>query len=86
MIVGMDTELDTTPRRIGMDWAVKMDKPDFIGRAALARTASLPDHRRLVRAHDGRRRADGGQPDLGRTTTSSATSPRASRRRCSAER
>ncbi len=47
VIVGMDTELDTTPRRINMDWAVKMNKPDFIGRTALARTADLPDHRRL---------------------------------------
>ena len=47
VIVGMDTELDTTPRRIHMDWAVKMSKPDFIGRTALERTASLPDHRRL---------------------------------------
>jgi sarcosine oxidase subunit alpha len=44
----MDTELDTTPRRIGMDWAVRMDKPRFIGRAALERTAKLPDHRRWV--------------------------------------
>ena len=25
-----------------------MDKPDFLGRAALARTLALPDHRRLV--------------------------------------
>jgi sarcosine oxidase subunit alpha len=48
VIVGMDTELDTTPRRIGMDWAVRMDKPRFIGRAALERTAKLPDHRRWV--------------------------------------
>jgi glycine cleavage system T protein len=48
VIIGMDTELDTTPRRIGMDWAVSMDKPDFLGRSALARTAGLPDHRRLV--------------------------------------
>jgi sarcosine oxidase subunit alpha len=48
VIIGMDTELDTTPRRIGMDWAVAMDKPDFLGRSALARTAGLPDHRRLV--------------------------------------
>lgn len=47
VIVGMDTELDTTPRRLGMDWAVRMDKPRFIGRAALERTARLPDHRRL---------------------------------------
>ena len=30
------------------DWAVKMDKGDFVGRTALARTASLPDGRRLV--------------------------------------
>ncbi len=42
VIVGMDTELDTTPRRIGMDWAARMDKPWFIGRAALARTAGSP--------------------------------------------
>jgi sarcosine oxidase subunit alpha len=48
VIVGMDTELDTTPRRLGMDWAVRMEKPRFIGRAALERTAKLPDHRRLV--------------------------------------
>jgi len=48
VIIGMDTELDTTPRRLGMEWAVNMEKPDFIGRDALARTADLPDHRRLV--------------------------------------
>ena len=48
VIIGMDTELDTTPRRLGMDWAVNMEKPDFIGREALLRTAQLPDRRRLV--------------------------------------
>ena len=48
VIIGMDTELDTTPRRLGMDWAVNMEKPDFIGKEALARTAALPDRRRLV--------------------------------------
>jgi sarcosine oxidase subunit alpha len=47
VIVGMDTELDSTPRRLGMDWAVKMDKPDFVGRTSLARTTALPDERRL---------------------------------------
>lgn len=47
VIVGQDTELDSSPRRINMDWAVKMEKPDFVGRAALARTADLPDERRL---------------------------------------
>ena len=30
-----------------MDWAVKMDKPDFIGKSASARTVQLPDDRRL---------------------------------------
>jgi glycine cleavage system aminomethyltransferase T len=48
MIVGMDTELDSTPRRLGMDWAVRIEKPDFLGRSALVRTAQLPDSRRLV--------------------------------------
>lgn len=48
VIVGMDTELDSTPRRLGMDWAVNMDKPDFLGRDALARTMTLSDERRLV--------------------------------------
>jgi glycine cleavage system aminomethyltransferase T len=47
VIVGQDTEMDTTPRRIAMDWAVKMGKPDFLGKEALARTAGLPDGRRL---------------------------------------
>jgi glycine cleavage system aminomethyltransferase T len=48
VIVGMDTELDTTPRRLGMDWATRMEKPFFIGRAALERTARLDDHRRWM--------------------------------------
>lgn len=48
VIVGQDTELDTAPRRIDMDWAVKMDKADFLGKSALVRTAKLSDSRRLV--------------------------------------
>ena len=46
VIVGMDTELDTTPRRLGMDWAVRAEKPAFIGKASLERTAKLDDPRR----------------------------------------
>jgi sarcosine oxidase subunit alpha len=46
VIVGMDTELDTTPRRLGMDWAVRMEKRAFIGRGALERTAKIDDERR----------------------------------------
>ena len=45
--MGMDTEMDATPRRLGMDWAVRMDK-DFVGRAALERTDRIPLDRRLV--------------------------------------
>jgi glycine cleavage system aminomethyltransferase T len=48
VIVGMDTELDTTPRRLGMDWAARMEKPFFIGRAALERTAKVENERRWV--------------------------------------
>lgn len=47
VIVGMDTELDSSPRRLGMEWAVKMDKPYFVGLDALKRVEPLPDHRRL---------------------------------------
>jgi glycine cleavage system aminomethyltransferase T len=47
IIVGQDTEMDSSPRRVNMDWAVKLDKPAFIGRDALRRTAALPDERRL---------------------------------------
>jgi sarcosine oxidase, subunit alpha len=48
VIVGMDTEMDTTPKRIAHDWAVKMNKPFFIGKEALERTAKLPDSRRMI--------------------------------------
>jgi glycine cleavage system T protein len=48
VIIGMDTELDTTPRRLGMDWAINMEKSWFIGQEALARTAAVADQRRLV--------------------------------------
>jgi glycine cleavage system aminomethyltransferase T len=48
VIVGQDTDFDSTPRRLGMGWAVKMAKPDFVGRHALARVDPLPLDRALV--------------------------------------
>jgi glycine cleavage system aminomethyltransferase T len=86
VIVGMDTELDTTPRRLGMDWAVRMEKPAFIGRASIERTAKLPDTRRWVGfAMDGeappegtpiRAMADGGEAgEIVGNVTGSWTSP-----------
>jgi glycine cleavage system aminomethyltransferase T len=48
VVVGQDTDYDTTPRRIAHEWAVHMDKGDFIGRHALTRTDRVPLDRRLV--------------------------------------
>ena len=82
VIVGMDTELDTTPARLGMDWAVRLEKPAFIGRASLERTAKLPETRRWMGfAMDGAappegspiRSIDGG--DIIGNVTGSWTSP-----------
>ena len=73
VIVGMDTELDTTPARLGMDWAVRMEKPFFIGRASLERTAKLPQTAALGRVHDGRRGAASRARRSGRAARSSAT-------------
>jgi sarcosine oxidase subunit alpha len=48
VIVGMDTDFDSTPRRLGMDWAAKMNKTFFIGSHALTRLSRLPLDKRLV--------------------------------------
>ena len=64
VIVGMDTELDTTPRRLGMDWAVRMDKPRFIGRAVARADGEAARPPPLGRVHDGRPGADRGRADL----------------------
>jgi len=47
-IVGMDSEYDSTPRRLDLDWAVKLDKPDFVGKQAILRTNRIPLNKRLV--------------------------------------
>ena len=44
IIVGQDTDFDSTPRRIHHEWAVKLDKPDFVGKHAVLRTNKVsPD-------------------------------------------
>ncbi|MDX6377754.1 MAG: aminomethyltransferase [Gaiellaceae bacterium] len=49
VIVGMDTDFDSTPRRLGMEWAVRSDGVrDFIGGDALTRIDTFPLDRRLV--------------------------------------
>ncbi len=48
LIVGQDTDFDSTPRRLGLEGMAHLDKPDFVGRRALLRTNRLPLDRRLV--------------------------------------
>jgi len=46
--LGQDTLPDDTPAKLGLGWAVSMDKPWFVGKAALERMSSLPLERKLV--------------------------------------
>ena len=48
IVVGQDTDFDSTPRRIHHEWAVKLDKPEFLGRQAVVRTSRVPLDRQLV--------------------------------------
>ncbi len=48
IIVGQDTDLDSTPRRIHHEWAVNLDKEAFIGRQAIIRTNKIPLDKQLV--------------------------------------
>ena len=48
ILVGQDTDFDTTPAKIGLESLVRMRKPYFVGRSALERLATRPPQRRLV--------------------------------------
>jgi sarcosine oxidase subunit alpha len=48
IIVGQDTDFDTIPSAVGLDWAVSRQKEFFLGQAALDRAADVPLRRRLV--------------------------------------
>jgi sarcosine oxidase subunit alpha len=48
IFIGQDTMPDSTPAKLGMDWAVASSKPAFLGKRALERMAELPIERRLV--------------------------------------
>ena len=48
IVIGQDTDYDSTPRRLGCEWAVDLDKGDFVGRQAILRTNKQPPDRRLV--------------------------------------
>jgi sarcosine oxidase subunit alpha len=49
VLVGQDTDFDSTPAKLGMGWAVRMEKPDFVGKAALERIGELPAALRLAK-------------------------------------
>ncbi len=80
IVVGQDTDFDSTPRRINHEWAVKLEKPDFVGRQALLRTNKVALDRQLAGlALDGPAPPEGaliwdGTTNLG-YVTSSAFSP-----------
>jgi sarcosine oxidase subunit alpha len=48
VIVGVDTDALTNPFEAGMAWVAKLDKPDFIGRAALVGMAADEMQQSLV--------------------------------------
>ena len=48
VIVGVDTDALSNPYEAGMAWVAKLDKPDFIGKAALTRLKQTPPARVLV--------------------------------------
>jgi sarcosine oxidase subunit alpha len=48
IVVGQDTDFDSTPRRINHEWAVKLEKPDFVGKQALLRTNKVALDRQLA--------------------------------------
>jgi len=48
LYLGQDTLPDDHPAKLGLEWAVAMDKPGFVGKAALERMQALPLERHLV--------------------------------------
>ncbi|MBI3922723.1 MAG: (2Fe-2S)-binding protein [Armatimonadetes bacterium] len=48
IIVGQDTDANSNPLEAGMSWAVKLDKPDFVGRRALAAAKGRGPRQSLV--------------------------------------
>jgi sarcosine oxidase subunit alpha len=47
-IVGQDTDGLTQGFGVGVDWAIKLDKTDFVGKPELAWQSERGDHRHLV--------------------------------------
>jgi sarcosine oxidase subunit alpha len=48
IIVGQDTDFDATPAKLNMPWAAKLEKPTFVGRTGLERSAAAETQRKLI--------------------------------------
>ena len=48
IVIGQDTDYDSTPRRLAHERAVNLNKGDFVGRQAILRTNKQPLDKRLV--------------------------------------
>jgi sarcosine oxidase subunit alpha len=48
VIIGQDTDVDSGPRNLGLDFAVKLDKASFVGRSGVLRNLEAPLRQRLV--------------------------------------
>jgi len=48
VIVGVDTDALTNPYEADMGWAVKLEKPDFVGKSLLSRAANDLSRERLI--------------------------------------
>ena len=48
IIIGQDTDFDATPDKLNMRWAVKMEKPWFVGKPGIERARSYQPARKLV--------------------------------------
>jgi sarcosine oxidase, subunit alpha len=48
ILIGQDTDYDSTPAKLGMSWAVKLDKPAFVGKIGLQRAERQPLIRKLA--------------------------------------
>jgi sarcosine oxidase subunit alpha len=48
IIIGQDTDFDSGPRNLGLDFAVALDKPSFVGKAGVLRNLETPFRQRLA--------------------------------------
>jgi len=72
--LAQDTLPDDHPRKLGMEWALDMEKDTFVGKAALQRMNELPLERKLVGLEFDRTPERGAPLDLGDRVVGRVTS------------